>query len=75
MKRTYENLRRQVRELQDAGKLSKWPTPEERADWAYGNAVIENGEVTREMARKAVSEKPSPGEAPSLPSGPKRELG
>jgi hypothetical protein len=72
MKRTYENLRRHIRELQDAGKLSKWPTLEERADWAYGNAVIENDQVTREMAQKAVSEKP--GEAPSLPSDSKREL-
>jgi len=33
------------------------PTREQRVDWAYGNAKIENSDVTREMAERAVDEK------------------
>jgi len=50
----YEKLKRQAKDLQAAGQLPVRPTLEERADWAYGNAVIENDEVTREMAERSV---------------------
>jgi hypothetical protein len=53
---TYAILKRRVQKLQDEGALPKTLTAEERADWAYGNAVIENAEVTREMAERAVAE-------------------
>jgi hypothetical protein len=49
----YEELSKQARQLQAEGKLPLRPTTEQVADWAYGNAVIENEEVTFEMARKA----------------------
>ena len=57
MRKTYEELQKRVSELQKAGKLPTWPTAEQRADWAYGNTVIENSSVTLEMAQKAVLEK------------------
>lgn len=50
----------QVKELQEQGRLPIWPTNEQRADWAYGNTVIENAKVTLEMAKRAVTKKPSP---------------
>jgi hypothetical protein len=56
-KKSYEELRRAVRAAQDSGQLPTHPTPDEMADWAYGNTVIENDEVTREMAETAVIEK------------------
>ena len=56
---SYEQLRSQVKTLQDANKLPRRPTPEQKADWAYGNTVIENPDVTMEMAEAAVrAEKP-----------------
>ncbi len=54
MKRTYEELQKRARELQSAGQLPTWPTAEQRADWAFGNTVIENAGVTLEMAKKAL---------------------
>jgi hypothetical protein len=59
MRKSYEELRRKIRDLQNQGTLPTWPTPDQRADWAYGNTVIENANVTLEMAQKAVSEKPT----------------
>jgi hypothetical protein len=50
----YERLLAQVQRLQEDGTISRTLTAQERADWAYGNAVIENADVTREMARRAV---------------------
>jgi len=50
---TYEELRAKVRELQESGKLAKTLTAEEKIDWAYGNTVIENDAVTREMVQTA----------------------
>ncbi len=44
----------EIRARQDAGELPRGVTPSARADWAYGNAVIENDAVTREMATAAV---------------------
>jgi hypothetical protein len=33
------------------------PTREQRIDWAYGNTKIENSNITREMAERAVDAK------------------
>ena len=52
---TYENLKRRAHQLRKDGELPATLTAEERADWAYGNAVIENDSVTREMAVQAVA--------------------
>jgi hypothetical protein len=57
MSKSYEELLAEVRLLQDAGKLPVRPTREQRIDWAYGNTKIENSDVTREMAERAVDEK------------------
>jgi hypothetical protein len=57
MSKSYEELLAVVRLLQDAGKLPVRPTREQRIDWAYGNTKIENSDVTREMAERAVDEK------------------
>ena len=51
--KTYEELRAQVRQLQESGRLPKVLTAEEKIDWAYGNTVIENENVTREMVATA----------------------
>lgn len=51
----YEALKQQVFKLQDEGKLPKKLTEAEIADWAYGNAVLSNPEVTREMAERAAA--------------------
>lgn len=59
MTKKYEQLREEVRKLQDQGKLPVWPTNEQRVDWAYGNTAIENKDVTREMAEIAVAKKPA----------------
>jgi hypothetical protein len=60
MNKTYEELLSEVRHLQDAGRLPMHPTRDQRIDWAYGNTKIENSAVTREMAERAVDEKPRP---------------
>jgi hypothetical protein len=57
MSKSYEELLAEVRLLQDAGKLPVRPTREQRIDWAYGNTKIENSDITREMAERAVDEK------------------
>jgi hypothetical protein len=54
---TYEKLRAEVRRLRAAGQISGSPTPEERADWAYGTTKIENEEITREMTEAAVRDR------------------
>lgn len=59
MKKNYEALSRKVKEMQQQGKLPIWPTNEQRANWAYGNTVIENSSVTLEMAQEAVAKKPT----------------
>lgn len=51
--RTFEELLKAVKRLQLQGDLPTAPTDEQRADWAYGNTVIENSEVTFDMARRA----------------------
>lgn len=58
-KSTYEKLRDEVRRLQAEGRLPTWPTDQQRIDWAFGNTAIENKDVTRDMAARAVAEKPA----------------
>lgn len=53
---TYDDLKRKAQRLQAEGALPRTLTRSEVADWAYGNAVIENDRVTREMAERAASE-------------------
>jgi hypothetical protein len=50
----YDQLKRAAKDLQSKGQL-RGLTSSERADWAYGNAAIENSDVTREMADRAVA--------------------
>jgi hypothetical protein len=57
-KKTYEQLLQEVRCLQDEGRLPIWPTREQRIDWAYGNTVIENDQVTLDMAEKSADQHP-----------------
>jgi hypothetical protein len=52
---TYGELKSKVQDLRAKGELPTRLTAEERADWAYGNAVIENDSVTPEMAARAVA--------------------
>jgi hypothetical protein len=54
---TYEKLRAKVRQLQETGELSKELTAEEKINWAYGNTVIENSNVTVEMVQSAYTTK------------------
>jgi hypothetical protein len=54
---TYDKLKEELRRLRDEGTISGSPTPEERADWAYGTTKIENDEVTREMTIAAVKQR------------------
>jgi hypothetical protein len=60
MKENYEALSQKVRAMQKEGKLPVWPTDEQRADWAFGNTVIEDGRVTLKMAQDAAAMKPGP---------------
>lgn len=43
-----------LRVLKATNRLPAEPTREQRIDWAYGSAVIENPKVTREMVERAV---------------------
>jgi hypothetical protein len=58
MKKSYEELKAEVQRLQEQGRIGVWPTREQRIDWAYGTTKIENDQVTREMAERAVDRKP-----------------
>jgi hypothetical protein len=51
-----KGLERLESEIRDRIREPMWPTDEQRADWAYGNTVIENSSVTLEMAQRAVRE-------------------
>jgi Fic/DOC family len=57
----FEDLMKAVKELQRDKRLPVWPTQEQRADWAFGNTVIENAEVTMEMAERAAARPRSSG--------------
>jgi hypothetical protein len=54
---TFDELKAELRRLRREGTISGSPTPEERADWAYGTTKIENEEITREMTIAAVRER------------------
>jgi hypothetical protein len=56
----YDELKAELLRRQAAGEIDRRLSPDDRADWAYGNAVIENADVTREMAADA--------ESPSVPA-------
>ena len=53
----YQELLKKVRQLQATGELPKTLSAEEQIDWAYGNTVIENSEITLEMVKTAYSSK------------------
>lgn len=53
----YQELQKRVRELQASGELSKTLSAEEKIDWAYGNTVIENPDITLDMVKTAYSNK------------------
>jgi hypothetical protein len=57
MSKTYEELKAELLDLRAQGKIGRTLTPEQRADWAYGNTAVENTSATREMADKAVEQK------------------
>ena len=46
----YESLKTEVQTARAEGRISEHLTNEERANWAYGTTVIENEDVTLEMA-------------------------
>lgn len=50
----YDDLKAEVQRLLSAGQIDRFPTREQRIDFAYGNTKIENELVTREMAERAV---------------------
>lgn len=52
MPETYEAMRALVRAMPHRAL-----TDSERADWAYGNTVMENPAITREMAERAVEQR------------------
>jgi hypothetical protein len=53
MRDNYEELKSEVKRLQEEGRLEKSPNREQRIDWAFGTTVIENKDVTREMVERA----------------------
>ena len=54
---SYEKLKAKVQSLRAEGIIDASPSREERADWAYGTTVIENGAVTMAMALQAAEDK------------------
>lgn len=57
---TKKQAKARFRQLRLVSGAKLWPSAEQRADWAYGNARIENPKVTRAMAERAVRDKPMP---------------
>jgi hypothetical protein len=51
---TYDDLKAKVQTMLAAGQVERVPSREQRIDFAYGNTKIENEDVTREMAVRAV---------------------
>jgi hypothetical protein len=56
--KTYEQLVAEAKRLQAQGSLPKEPTREQRISWAYGQTKLENSDVTRSDAIRAVDSKP-----------------
>lgn len=50
----YKLLKTGIRVLQSRIQLPDAPSREQRINWAFGSAVIENPNVTREMVERAV---------------------
>ncbi|MGE6758505.1 hypothetical protein ACQKGO_10865 [Corallococcus interemptor] len=50
----YDTLKLEVQKVVRAKGLGSALSRDQLIDWAYGTCVIENKEVTREMAEKAV---------------------
>lgn len=55
----YDDLKAKVQALLAAGRIQAVPDRAQRIDFAYGNTKLENEDVTREMAEKAVDLCPS----------------
>lgn len=49
-----DELFSEVKRLRDEGRIPTSPTREERVSWVYGNCVLSNPLVTREMVEAAV---------------------
>jgi hypothetical protein len=45
----------EIRRLQDDGHLPTRPDHAQIVDWVYGNTVIENDDITRDMVERAAS--------------------
>lgn len=58
--KSYEDLIAEAKKLQDEGTLPRKPTREQRISWAYGQTKLENSDVTRQDAVRAVDAKPEP---------------
>ncbi len=61
MEKDLDWLLSEVRRLRAAGRLPSRPTRDETIDWAYGNTVLSNPSVTREMVEQAYDELKSRG--------------
>lgn len=51
---TYETLKEELRRAMKKTSPQSALSREQLIDWAYGTCVIENRDVTREMAERAV---------------------
>ena len=49
----YEEMKNELVRLANSGKIPSRPTREQRVDFAYGNAKIENDRITRELTERA----------------------
>jgi hypothetical protein len=54
---TYDALKLELQKAVQASEPSTTLSREQLIDWAYGTCVIENKDVTREMAERAVDER------------------
>jgi hypothetical protein len=50
----YKVLQAEVKQLQAQNRLPTSPTIDQQVDWAYGNAAMENPNVTMEIVREAM---------------------
>jgi hypothetical protein len=57
---SYEDLVREAKRLQERGDLPRNPSREQRISWAYGQTKLENSDVTRDDAVRAVDAKSEP---------------
>ena len=52
--KAYETIKKELQDLHSQNLIPTEPTVEQKIDWAYGNASIENLAVTLEMVQAAV---------------------